>query len=118
MTDRTKYYKGSTDGKRPLRADPLRDAKPDYDLIVIGSGLAGLTAANVLGRSGHRVALLEQHVEVAPGLLVVVAEVDEPVIDADEPDGEAEADQCQDDDDQQQAQACEDYHGPAKVFRP
>ncbi len=61
MTDRTKYYKGSTDGKRPLQADPLRDAKPDYDLIVIGSGLAGLTAANVLGRSGHRVALLEQH---------------------------------------------------------
>ncbi len=32
-----------------------------YDIIVIGSGLAGLTAANILGRSGHRVLLLEQH---------------------------------------------------------
>ncbi|MDR1268192.1 MAG: FAD-dependent oxidoreductase [Planctomycetaceae bacterium] len=32
-----------------------------YDIIVIGSGLAGMTAANILGRSGHRVLLLEQH---------------------------------------------------------
>ncbi|MDR1290050.1 MAG: FAD-dependent oxidoreductase [Planctomycetaceae bacterium] len=32
-----------------------------YDVIVIGSGLAGMTAANILGRSGHRVLLLEQH---------------------------------------------------------
>ena len=29
--------------------------------IVIGSGLAGLTAANVLGRAGYQVLLLEQH---------------------------------------------------------
>lgn len=35
--------------------------KPQYDVIVIGSGLAGLTAANILGRSGHSVLLLEQH---------------------------------------------------------
>lgn len=55
------YFKGSTDGKRPLTSDPLRKASSEYDLIVIGSGLAGLTAANVLGRAGHRVALLEQH---------------------------------------------------------
>lgn len=33
----------------------------DYDVIVIGSGLAGMTAANVLGRSGHKVLLLERH---------------------------------------------------------
>jgi len=32
-----------------------------YDVIVIGSGLAGMTAANILGRSGHKVLLLEQH---------------------------------------------------------
>jgi len=35
--------------------------KDSYDVIVIGSGLAGLTAANILGRSGHRVLLVEQH---------------------------------------------------------
>ncbi len=33
----------------------------DYDIIVIGSGLAGMTAANILGRNGHKVLLLESH---------------------------------------------------------
>ncbi|MFZ4714411.1 MAG: phytoene desaturase family protein [Bacteriovoracaceae bacterium] len=33
----------------------------DYDVIVIGSGLAGLTAANILGRNGKSVLLLEAH---------------------------------------------------------
>ncbi len=56
-----RYFKGSSDGKMPRRSDSLSRARSDYDLIVIGSGLAGLTAANVLGRLGHRVALLEQH---------------------------------------------------------
>lgn len=32
-----------------------------YDVIVIGSGLAGMTAANILGRAGHKTLLLEQH---------------------------------------------------------
>jgi phytoene dehydrogenase-like protein len=41
--------------------DFLKGAKDAYDVIVIGSGLAGLTAANVLGRAGHSVLLLEQH---------------------------------------------------------
>lgn len=41
--------------------DFLQDCQDEYDVVVIGSGLAGLTAANVLGRSGHRVLLLEQH---------------------------------------------------------
>ncbi len=40
------------------RLDGLRDR---YDLVVIGSGLAGLTAANRLARNGHSVLLLEQH---------------------------------------------------------
>lgn len=41
--------------------DFLKDAKDEYDVIVIGSGLGGLTAANILGRNGHSVLLLEQH---------------------------------------------------------
>src|SRR3954466_15054851 len=41
--------------------DFLAGAKDEYDVVVIGSGLAGMTAANVLGRAGRRVLLLEQH---------------------------------------------------------
>ncbi len=41
--------------------DFLKDARSRYDVIVIGSGLAGLTAANVLARAGRSVLLLEQH---------------------------------------------------------
>ena len=34
--------------------DFLAGAKPKYDVVVIGSGLAGMTAANILGRAGRR----------------------------------------------------------------
>ena len=61
MTRDKTYFKGSRAGKRPLRFDPLARVRPDYDVIVVGSGLGGLTAANILGRAGHRVCLLEQH---------------------------------------------------------
>lgn len=41
--------------------DFLKDAQDYYDVIVIGSGLAGLTTANILARQGRSVLLLEQH---------------------------------------------------------
>ena len=41
--------------------DYLASAKSKYDVVVIGSGLGGLTAANVLAREGRQVLLIEQH---------------------------------------------------------
>ena len=41
--------------------DFLKGAAAEYDVVVIGSGLGGLTAANVLAREGRSVLLLEQH---------------------------------------------------------
>jgi all-trans-retinol 13,14-reductase len=41
--------------------DWLKGVADEYDVIVIGSGLGGLTGANVLAKSGHRVLLLEHH---------------------------------------------------------
>jgi len=61
MSGAREYHFGSSAGKARLKGSPLARAKSRYDAIVIGSGLAGLTAANILGRAGHSVAVLEQH---------------------------------------------------------
>ncbi|MFT5050462.1 MAG: all-trans-retinol 13,14-reductase [Chlamydiales bacterium] len=61
MNASREYLSGSRAGKAPLKSSPLEGARSRYDAIVIGSGLAGLTAANILGRAGHKVAILEQH---------------------------------------------------------
>jgi len=47
--------------KSLMKSDCLKDTKEKYDVIIIGSGLAGLTCANMLAKRGHSVLLLEQH---------------------------------------------------------
>jgi phytoene dehydrogenase-like protein len=49
------------DGQPLMPKDFLKDAADYYDVVVIGSGLGGLTAANILAREGRSVLLLEQH---------------------------------------------------------
>jgi len=44
--------------------DFLKGARDSYDVVVIGSGLAGLTAANVLARADYSVLLLEHHYQL------------------------------------------------------
>jgi len=44
-----------------MAEDWLKDTKPQYDAVIIGSGLGGLTAANMLARDGWSVLLLEHH---------------------------------------------------------
>ena len=39
----------------------IEGAEGRYDVVVIGSGLGGLTSANRLANSGHKVLLLEHH---------------------------------------------------------
>jgi phytoene dehydrogenase-like protein len=47
-----------------MAKDFLKNAKDEYDVVVIGSGLAGLTSANVLARQGYSVLLLEHHYQL------------------------------------------------------
>lgn len=47
-----------------MSKDFLQGCRDEYDVIVIGSGLAGLTAANTLAKAGHSVLLLEHHYQL------------------------------------------------------
>ena len=47
--------------KPPLARNWLKDVQSAYYTIVIGSGLAGMTSANLLAKLGHRVLLAEHH---------------------------------------------------------
>jgi phytoene dehydrogenase-like protein len=47
-----------------MSKDFLKGSRDAYDVIVIGSGLAGLTSANILARAGHSVLLLEHHYQL------------------------------------------------------
>jgi all-trans-retinol 13,14-reductase len=44
--------------------DHLKGVESLYDVIVIGSGLGGMTVANLLGKMGHSVLLLEHHYQL------------------------------------------------------
>lgn len=44
-----------------MAKDWLAGVQDAYDVIVIGSGLGGLTSANILAKAGHSVLLLEHH---------------------------------------------------------
>ncbi len=44
-----------------MARDTLKGIKDYYDVVVIGSGLGGLTGANCLAKQGHSVLLLEHH---------------------------------------------------------
>ena len=44
-----------------MARDWLKGVSDYYDVIVIGSGLGGLTSANYLAKCGHSVLLLEHH---------------------------------------------------------
>ncbi len=44
-----------------MAKDWLEGIEEEYDVIVVGSGLGGLTGANCLAKNGHRVLLLEHH---------------------------------------------------------
>ena len=49
------------------KAEAKAASEEQYDVIVIGSGMSGLTAAAILARLGRRVLVLEAHRDTAGG---------------------------------------------------
>ncbi|HUP42471.1 MAG TPA: NAD(P)-binding protein, partial [Thermoanaerobaculia bacterium] len=47
--------------KRPFRGLRTAGPRPSYDAVVVGAGIGGLVAANLLARDGLAVLLVEQH---------------------------------------------------------
>ncbi|MEO1997141.1 MAG: FAD-dependent oxidoreductase, partial [Planctomycetaceae bacterium] len=47
-----------------MTKDFLKGARDEYDVVVIGSGLAGLTSANTMARAGYSVLLVEHHYQL------------------------------------------------------
>ena len=47
-----------------MHTTPLDRVQSHYDVIVVGSGLGGLTCANRLAAAGHSVLLLEHHIQL------------------------------------------------------
>jgi len=46
---------------------PIEDIRPEYDVLVIGSGYGGAIAASRMARAGKRVCVLERGREIVPG---------------------------------------------------
>lgn len=47
-----------------MPSSKIDNLAPRYDAIIIGSGLGGLTSANMLARQGHKVLVLEHHFQL------------------------------------------------------
>jgi len=47
-----------------MQYTPLEQVQSKYDVVVIGSGLGGMTCANRLAEAGHSVLLLEHHIQL------------------------------------------------------